>query len=659
MGKRNRVKNIFLKLLPLPILFLMPAKLKAQPESNRVTELKQKINNTTNDTALSRLYGLLAWELKFTDKEEAINLADKEIAIATKYKNNLLLADGYRIKALTLVIDERIAEGMALYDAALTYAKKAGSLYYQASCYSLMGGMYGDHGDYHKAIEFYSKGLEVAIKSGDAAMIATLGNNLAESYQSDNRETELTQKYFLMALDNSIKIKNWPVACMNSSNLANEYIKNGLNDKAKIELSRSINLLNNSAKNDYQFATNSHVLASIFYQLGNLKEAEKYALVSLHIMDSLQRPDNAMRPLTVLTNIYIKNKNLEKADIYANRMLKDALFRNAKLYIRDGYKALSDIERQKNNSALALKYFELYKSWNDSVFEISREQSISNIETRSKLAQKELEVKYQTEEKKKENEHLKKRNENLQQEKILAIVSCIIFIVLGLMLYFSNRRKQKINAELQTEKKIVEQQALEKGMLVHEIHHRVKNNLTILKSLLYLQAKAANNNETKRILEECQSRIQSMAIVHQNLYGESNNGNLDLVLFLESLFDELSVSFRPEDKTVDFQIDGNCRNITITQTIPLGLIMNELVTNSLKYAFKEIKEGLIQLDIKQENKKLIIHYSDNGPGLQTEFDLAKGGFGFKVLNILAQQLNAKITYQKEINGSVFRIEVPF
>ncbi len=646
------------KLVIAAMLMLANLAAMAQAENETCKHLRLSISQTKNDTALARLYGQLAWELKFVKTKEAIELSEKEIALAKAHHHYLLLADGYRIKALAYVINERDAEGMELYDTCMMYAQRAKSLYYQASCYSLKAGMYGDHGDYHTAIELYSKGLEIANKSGDAAMIATLSNNLAESYQSDGRETDLTQKYFLLALENSLKLRNWPIACMNSSNLAKEYLENGLLDKAQKELNRSIELLNDGLKNDYQFATNAHVLASIFYSMGKMKEAEKYASISLHIMDSLQRPDNAMRPLTVLNNVYIQSKNIAKAETFTDRLLKVAMERNAKLYIRDAYKAKSDIARLKNNAAEALRFYELYKSWNDSVFKVAREQTISNVETRGRLAQKDLEVKYETEKKQKENETLKSQNDNLQQEKILAIAACAIFIVLGLLLYFSNRRKQKINAELEVEKKIVEQQAIEKGMLVHEIHHRVKNNLTILKSLLFLQAKAASNDETKRILEECHSRIQSMALVHQNLYGETNKGNLDLLVFLESLFDELSISFRPEGSSVDFQLDGNCNELTITQTIPIGLMMNELVTNSLKYAFLQQKEGIIRVELKEEQKRLTILYSDNGPGLKHEFDINKGGFGFKVLNILAQQLSATITYHKDINRSVFRIEVP-
>lgn len=637
---------------------LFPFFLCAQQTNARAAQLREQLQHANSDSARARLDGLLAWEIKFENPDEAVALADQEIALATAEKNFLLMADGYRVKALTLVIVGKIVEGMTNYDSALVYARKAGSSYYQSSCYSLIAGMYGDHGDYDKAIEFYSKGLDIAQQASDPKMIAVLSNNLAESYQSDGRETELAQKYFALALEKNKSLKNWPAAGMNAANLAKEYLSSGQLEKAQTELQESIDLMNRDKTDAYQFGTTSHVLASIYFDLENMNEAEKYALVSIRIMDSLKRPANVLRPLTVLSNVYVSTKNIPQAEHYSNRLLQDALKQNAKLYIRDAYHYLSDIAQLKKNDAEALHYYELYKSWNDSVFEIGKEQSISNVQTRSLLAQKELEIKYESEKKDRENETLMERNDNLQKEKVGALMACMIFLFLGALLLLANRKKQKANAELETEKKIVEQQALEKGMLVHEIHHRVKNNLTMLKSLLYLQAKSSGQEDVKRILEECQARIQSMALVHQNLYEEHNNGKLDFVPFLESMFAELSISFRPQENDVAFEVNGTCSELNIAQAIPLGLIMNELVTNSLKYAFADETEGVIVVDIQEKEKKLMIQYADNGPGLKNEFNLQKGGFGFKLLHILSSQLNAAITYEKEESGAVFRIVLP-
>lgn len=619
--------------------------------------LKLEIQNSTIDSITAKLYGKLAWELKFTDPKEAILAANKEINIGTGLNNYLLLADGYRAKALTLVIQERIIEGLKNYDSCLFFAKKANSLYYEASCLSLIGGLYGDKADYDKAIEFYTNGLEVAKRSNDPKMIATLSNNLAETYQSDYRNSLLTQKYFLMALENSVKIKNWPVATMNSANLAKEYLNNKEIEKTKTELVRTIELLNKDKKDAYQFATNSHILASVYLGLNDLPESEKFAINSLRIMDSLKRPDNVLRPLRELTNIYIASNNIAKAETFTKRLLQDAIQQNAKLYIRDGYEALSKISKIKNDYKQSLRFYELYKIWNDSVFEIGREQSISNIETRAKIAQTELEVRYETEKKERENKILIDQNKDLESEKIIAIIVSLIFILLGTLLYFSNRKKNKINNELQNEKKIVEQQAKDKEILLQEIHHRVKNNLQIISGLLELQKEELTDPASKAAFDEGQSRINSISLIHQNLYQNENLASIEFKKFVQDLSQQVKEVFESLSHKVNISINLQKQELDIDTAVPLGLIVNELLTNSYKYAISKNKDCVIIIELQTTTiGNYILIYSDNGTGLKKEINFEESNtMGLRLIKGLADQIGGKAAY-KFNNGAQFTIE---
>ncbi len=104
-------------------------------------------------------------------------------------------------------------------------------------------------------------------------------------------------------------------------------------------------------------------------------------------------------------------------------------------------------------------------------------------------------------------------------------------------------------------------------------------------------------------------------------------------------------------------MEGHCEDLNIELAIPLALMMNELATNSFKYAFQNNGQHLIRIEIQQEDRLLKIRYADNGPGITGAFDLSKGGFGFRVLSILSQQINAHVSYHKGSNESVFLIEL--
>lgn len=630
----------------------------AADATSRLEILRNEIKLEKVDTIRARLMGELAWELKFVDSERALELAEKEIQIGRKTQNYLLLAEGFRVKALTLVIQEKILDGMSNYDSSIFFAKKAKSNYYEISCYNLIGGMYNDHGDYDKSIEYYRKGLNLAQQSKDGKLISVLSNNLAETYQSSNRRTELVERYFKLALDNSKQNKNWPIAGMNAANLAFEYSKLGQKRKAEIVLNEAIELMNRNPSKSYQYGTTCHVISSVYLELGDMKNSIHYAIISMEIMDSLQQPDNVLRPLVNLANAYLSIRDISNAQIYAERLLNGAKKRNAKMYIREGYRILSAISESQGALAKSLDYYKLYKVFNDSIFEINRERNITNMEAMAALSKHELEIKFRTAQKTLENDLLKNQNSGLQKQRILILLLCIIFAVLIVLLYKSNREVSKINRDLEKAKARVEKQVIEKGIMVQEIHHRVKNNLTILKGLLYLQAKTSVHKEAKIALEECQYRIENMALVHQKLYDENNIGKLKLIEFLETMFDQLSVLYKDSKRHVELDLKGTCSPLNVSTVIPLGLMMNELITNSFKYAFEHIEQGSIKIEVEENAGMLKIRYSDNGPGLKEPLSSNMGGFGFKLLDILANQISANISYRNESSQFLYIIEIP-
>ena len=218
---------------------------------------------------------------------------------------------------------------------------------------------------------------------------------------------------------------------------------------------------------------------------------------------------------------------------------------------------------------------------------------------------------------------------------------------LGLWIYSRQKSKRKLE---------IEKSLQEKEILLKEIHHRVKNNLTTLKSLLFLQARASSNDEVKRILSECEMRIQSMALIHQNLYQENIDGRIAIKDFFYEMFDNLNRSFNKNNFTVELELSMEDFYMEMSQGLFLGLIINELATNSYKYAFKENKKGLIKLSLELKDENYFIHYSDNGNGLKESFDSYQKGFGFKLIRILVNQVNGKIFYTQENEHPTFILE---
>lgn len=209
------------------------------------------------------------------------------------------------------------------------------------------------------------------------------------------------------------------------------------------------------------------------------------------------------------------------------------------------------------------------------------------------------------------------------------------------------RQLEESNADLRSKNK-------EKEVLIKEIHHRVKNNMQIVISLLNMQANLSESPKEKAVFEESKDRIRSMALIHERLYLEKDILNISISEYTHELIHELSASYRPEHE-VEFEIQMTPIQLSIDHAIPYGLMLNELVTNSLKHAFKE-KSGSIKIESAMETERLFLTYSDTGPGFDFENYHGKS-FGLELIEILVDQLNGNMIYQSK-NGSVFEISFP-
>lgn len=214
----------------------------------------------------------------------------------------------------------------------------------------------------------------------------------------------------------------------------------------------------------------------------------------------------------------------------------------------------------------------------------------------------------------------------------------------------------EITNRIQAEEKI-KSSLQEKEVLLREIHHRVKNNLQVISSLLFLQSKKIEIQEYKDIFNESQNRIKSMALVHENLYKSDNLAGINLSDYIKALVNHLMRTYNVSYNKIKQEIHIENIILSIDKSIPLGLIINELVTNSLKYAFIGREEGIFKIEIKRfdsGNIKIII--SDDGIGMPKDFDIKKSNsLGLRLVQTLVDQLEGTFIWNSN-EGAEFTIE---
>jgi two-component sensor histidine kinase len=191
--------------------------------------------------------------------------------------------------------------------------------------------------------------------------------------------------------------------------------------------------------------------------------------------------------------------------------------------------------------------------------------------------------------------------------------------------------------------RIIKKQAEEMEVLNREIHHRVKNNLQVISSLLDIQSQTMKDEEAAEVIKESRQRVQSMAFIHQNLYQSNSVQEIELKNYINTLADHLFQSYNIRKDKIRFTTDIDNISLHSDTVIPLGMILNELISNSLKYAFKDLENGEIKVTMKQKENELLLQVKDNGKGLPAGFDISKlHSFGFKVIKAFAQKLKAKL-----------------
>ncbi len=248
-----------------------------------------------------------------------------------------------------------------------------------------------------------------------------------------------------------------------------------------------------------------------------------------------------------------------------------------------------------------------------------------------------------------------------KQKYILQIIlSALLIITLFAFIYMINSRKkqlkiQKMNAEISAKNKVIKESLSEKETLLREIHHRVNNNLQMISGILALQQMYNTDDSIRLILQEGQARIQSIALIHKALYHSDNFARVSFESYLNELVAAIQKTYQNEAKTIHCLVDAGQIELNINTAIPLSLIINEIITNSFKHAFKNRSEGRINIRLSKLNDHYKLSIIDDGIGLPDHFDPTNlHSIGFDLIVGLTKQLDGELTWQNQ-NGTEINI----
>jgi two-component sensor histidine kinase len=333
---------------------------------------------------------------------------------------------------------------------------------------------------------------------------------------------------------------------------------------------------------------------------------------------------------------FIATKQYQRADAYLPEF--EIIARKMRVlpkFVLRTYLFRYQIDSAQHNYASAMHNYMKYAILKDSISETIKNKQMQ-----------ELQVQYETEKKGKENAFLKKEsllqaNRVKQADRIrdLTLIGTVVLLIFVILLYYSFRINQKNSRKISEKNVSLHKLIVEKEWLLKEIHHRVKNNLQIVMGLLQRQSAYIDNDDALAAIQNSENRMRSIALIHQKLY---QSENLDLI-FMAEYIDEMITNLKDScglDNRIFFEKHVDDIYLDVAQAVPLGLILNEAITNAIKYAYQNNSAGIIYISlIKGINQQVQLTIADNGPGLPKGFNINKvESLGINLMRGLSKQL---------------------
>jgi len=378
----------------------------------------------------------------------------------------------------------------------------------------------------------------------------------------------------------------------------------------------------------------------LFDKMGRLPEAISSLRQSVEIRRKLQQNQTLAITLFQLGSSLRKYGNLPEAEQAILEGLNIAQKYDMIEPLRQGYLALSEIYGEKKKYKLAYDYHVRQSELKDSMLNSTISEQALKIDALTD---------YENVQRDQQINLLAAQNEiqelHLERSRNILIFALLCILTLGgllIWIYRSRNRIKILYEQLGLQQETISKSLREKEFLLKEIHHRVKNNLQVISSLLKLQSRSVSDKVAQQALDEGRHRVRSMALIHQNLYQDENNlSSIRVLGYLDQLTAELMSSYKVNQDKVRLKLDVDDLILDVDSIIPIGLIVNELVSNSLKHAFPDGREGEIAVSLHQTGEKTLkLGVIDNGVGYKKETVSSKS-FGHRLIQALSDRLKAE------------------
>jgi two-component sensor histidine kinase len=586
----------------------------AQDRLKKQDSLKKLLAIQKEDTNKVKLLNELAASYYQTSKDSieyysslAVQLAKRLSYPRGEAKGEANQAAYYRLKGDYTTAVNKLLHGISIYEAQHAMGSAAYNYLDLAQVYKDMVGSSITPEYINKGIAYSLHGYELLNSIHDTAgMVQSL--NMCGILYRDKAKTNGQQKYF----DTAFAAYMQAVALVERS---------GKGTSLMSKLYNNISQVYNEYWKDYKKA-----LDYLFKAVELNKKANNLPSLSFNY-----------------GNISLAYTKLDKpalALLYARKMLEAAQLLARPERLRNAYNSMYNAFAAAHRYDSALYYYKQADALDDSLNNVAKTNEVSALQTKFETGKKELEI---------GRLHADSAAKNKQ---IVFLVSAlVIFAMLTACMLWLYYRIKKQRQQIAGQSKKLE-------IMMKELHHRVKNNLQIVSSLLSLQTYKVQDEEAVLVLKESKQRVQAMSFIHQRLYKTESLTAVNMKEYLTDLAESLVSSYGYNRDDFDLYITIDKEMLDIDKALPIGLIINELVTNALKYAYSDVHRPSLYISLAEEDTKMVCTIKDNGTGIdEQQWKQKKNSFGKQLITALCKQLRAQQTLAVD-EGTRFTITIP-
>jgi len=612
-------------------------------QSQEIERLKHELSFAKTDTSKVWKYRDLAYYYQNINADSALYFAGKgyDLAEFLEFPSGKIWCLYQAGRAYENI--NQLDSTFAIYNRALLITQKYNDSLSEAKLLNSIGVMHYFSGNLHDALMYYNKGVLLSEALDYHEGVAYALNNMAVIYRLQRRHDKALEIYN-KSLDIKIR-QNDTVGIINSlynKGLAYSYL--GAFEQSLSTLTQSKMLSEKYREPNANIANIDIGIGVAHYNLGAISTAKEFLNKGIQFSERIT-PER-IAAMAYLGSIEVMEGSLDKGLKRIEEAYEITVSSGRRELLRTVLKERALTFERVNNHLMSSESWKAYSIISDSLNQESSQWAIKEMQARYELKDKESTITLQKLQIEKE----------VGQKRWFLISGVFLVLVLFIIILFLHKiLKQRKQLSIEISKK--EEALKENDLLLQEMHHRTKNNFQLLNSILSLHSRSIDNPIAQKALQSSRDSVGAISLLHHQLYKTKDLRNVYFRSYINELCAYFNNAFSLGERKITLKCTCEDFSVDIDKAIPLGLIINEMVTNAIKHAFENNDTGEILLNITSQTGRITIEVEDNGIGIDSEFKNPTG-IGQKLINIFSEKFKADFKYVNTGKGTLARFSIP-